>query len=111
MHITTQHGEMHPKTTFSYIIRKRNAYMIAKPHVHSNVGLEEVGLHPQDIKNVHVHWNLNPSELYEHAIRNGEAELTNKGALRVLTGQYTGRSPKDKYFVEQSPSKEKNLVG
>lgn len=81
--------------------------MYAKPHVHSQVGLEAVGLRPRDVKGVHIHWNLNPSELYEHALRNGEAELTNKGAIRVLTGQYTGRSPKDKFFVEQSPSQEK----
>jgi phosphoenolpyruvate carboxykinase (ATP) len=27
--------------------------------------------------------------------------------MRVLTGQYTGRSPKDKYFVEQPSSKDK----
>ena len=79
----------------------------AKPNVHGAVGLDAVGLRQADIKNVHIHWNLNPSELYEHAIRNGEAELTKDGAIRVLTGQYTGRSPNDKYFVEQSPSEEK----
>jgi len=81
--------------------------MYAKPHVHSAVGLEEVGLMPADVKGVHVHWNLNPAELYEHAVRNGEAELTKDGAIRVLTGQYTGRSPKDKFTVEQAPSNEK----
>ncbi|MCA9883251.1 MAG: phosphoenolpyruvate carboxykinase (ATP) [Anaerolineaceae bacterium] len=81
--------------------------MYAKPHVHSSVGLEEVGLKSADVRGVHIHWNLNPAELYEHAVRNGEAEITKDGAIRVLTGQYTGRSPKDKYFVEQSPSKEK----
>jgi phosphoenolpyruvate carboxykinase (ATP) len=67
--------------------------------------LEAVGLrsiHPDN-----VHWNLNPVELYEHAIRNDEAELTRDGALRVLTGQYTGRSPKDKFFVQQAPSASK----
>lgn len=81
--------------------------MYAKPHVHNRVGLEAVGLKSADVRGVHVHWNLNPAELYEHAVRNGEAELTNKGAIRVLTGQYTGRSPKDKFFVEQQPSAEK----
>jgi len=81
--------------------------MYAKPHVHSSVGLEEVGLKPADVRGVQVHWNLNPAELYEHAIRNGEAELTRDGAIRVLTGQYTGRSPKDKFFVRQSPSEER----
>lgn len=80
--------------------------MYAKPNVHSQVGLEAVGLRSADVKGVHIHWNLNPSELYEHAIQNGEAELTDKGAIRILTGQYTGRSPKDKFFVEQSPSSE-----
>jgi len=81
--------------------------MYAKPHVHSSVGLEEAGLRPADIKRVHVHWNLNPSELYEHIVRNGEGEITKDGAIRILTGQYTGRSPKDKYFVDQAPSNEK----
>lgn len=46
-------------------------------------------------------WNLTPSELYEEAIRNKEGILTNKMALRVLTGKYTGRSPKDKFFVDE----------
>ncbi len=81
--------------------------MYAKPHVHGEVGLDEVGLQQADLKDVHVHWNLNPAELYEHAIENGEAELTQDGAIRVLTGQYTGRSPKDKFFVKQPPSEDK----
>jgi phosphoenolpyruvate carboxykinase (ATP) len=68
-------------------------------HVHSKVGLEAVGLNPQR----DVYWNLQPAELYEHALANGEAILTQAGALRVLTGQYTGRSPKDKFVVD-SPS-------
>lgn len=47
-----------------------------------------------------VYRNLSPAELYEHAIRNDEAILTKDMALRVLTGTYTGRSPKDKFTVE-----------
>jgi len=54
-----------------------------------------------------VHWNLNPPEIIEYAIKLGEGHFTNKGALRVLTGQYTGRSPKDKFFVEEPSSKDK----
>ncbi|GAB4521922.1 MAG: phosphoenolpyruvate carboxykinase [Anaerolineae bacterium] len=78
--------------------------MVAYEHVHSQVGLEAIGLHLTGQDGLQVHWNLEPSELYEHAIRNGEATLTRDGALCVLTGQYTGRSPKDKYFVEESTS-------
>ena len=47
-----------------------------------------------------LHHNLSPAELYEHAIRNNEGVLTNHMALSVLTGTYTGRSPKDKFVVE-----------
>jgi len=80
--------------------------MYAKPHVHSKIGLEEVGLKPNDIKRLHIHWNLEPAELYEHIVRNGEGIMTREGAIRILTGQYTGRSPKDKFFVEEDESKE-----
>lgn len=67
----------------------------------------EVGLDPAKLENAQIYYNLNPAELYEQVLANGEGILTEDGAIRVLTGKYTGRSPKDKYFVEQSPSKEK----
>ncbi|MBI1273481.1 MAG: phosphoenolpyruvate carboxykinase [Alphaproteobacteria bacterium] len=52
-----------------------------------------------------VHSNLLPAALYEHALRKGEAELTADGALRALTGSHTGRSPNDKFIVEDSHTK------
>jgi len=64
----------------------------------SNVGLDYLGLKNTD----NVYWNLNPSQLYEHAIQNLEGILTDKMAIRILTGKYTGRSPKDKFIVEQN---------
>src|SRR5689334_14352870 len=80
--------------------------MIAKPEDTRLASLESVGLQLSENDTTHLFWNLTPADLYEHAVKNGEARLTDKGALRVLTGQFTGRSPKDKFFVEQSPSKE-----
>ncbi len=44
--------------------------------------------------------DLSPAELVEHAVRRGEAQLTADGAVCATTGQYTGRSPKDKFVVE-----------
>ena len=51
--------------------------------------------------------NLSVAELYEHAVRRGEATVVATGALTAETGQHTGRSPKDKFFVEEPTSKEK----
>jgi phosphoenolpyruvate carboxykinase (ATP) len=80
--------------------------MYAKPHVRSKVGLDDVGLEVGDGKPAQVHWNLEPAELYEHIIRNNEGKMTSDGAIRILTGQYTGRSPKDKFVVEEGTSKD-----
>lgn len=46
-----------------------------------------------------VHWNYGAPQLYEHALRNGEAVLSADGALCADTGEFTGRSPKDKFTV------------
>jgi len=51
---------------------------------------------------VSVRYNYSEPELYEEALRNGEAVLTAHGALRALTGQHTGRSPKDKHVVRDA---------
>ena len=51
--------------------------------------------------------NLSPAELYEHAVRRGEATIVASGALTADTGQHTGRSPKDKFFVEEPASRDR----
>ncbi|MDQ5822583.1 MAG: phosphoenolpyruvate carboxykinase [Chloroflexota bacterium] len=53
--------------------------------------------------------NLNTAQLVEEAIRNNEGSLAAEGPLVVSTGQYTGRSPKDK-FVVQEPSSLDNIA-
>jgi phosphoenolpyruvate carboxykinase (ATP) len=51
--------------------------------------------------------NLPPAELYEHAVRRDEAVIVSTGALTAETGQHTGRSPKDKFFVREPISQDK----
>jgi phosphoenolpyruvate carboxykinase (ATP) len=54
-----------------------------------------------------VHWDLPTSALYEEAIRRYEGGLSHLGPLVVRTGQYTGRLPKDKFFVREPSSEAK----
>ena len=54
-----------------------------------------------------LHRNLSTSVLITHAIEKKEGVLAQNGAFAVQTGKFTGRSPKDKYFVEEPSSKDK----
>ncbi len=55
-----------------------------------------------------VAYNLCEAALVEAAIARGEGHLGVGGALLVRTGQFTGRSPKDK-FVVRRPSVENTI--
>lgn len=57
--------------------------------------LENLGL--SNIKN--AFWNLSVPALVEKTILLGQGKLTDSGALACDTGEFTGRSPKDKFVV------------
>ncbi len=57
--------------------------------------IEELGLKP-----TLVHRNLSSKELIKIAIARNEGVLTKTGALSVTTGQFTGRSPEDRFIVD-----------
>src|ERR1700693_432485 len=60
------------------------------------------GLSRHGIANFEVaHWNLGTPQLVEKALERREGMLASVGALVVETGQFTGRSPKDKYIVRE----------
>lgn len=46
-----------------------------------------------------AYWNLTPAELVEETLMAGQGILTNTGALAVDTGEFTGRSPQDRFVV------------
>src|SRR5579864_2536025 len=68
------------------------------------VGLEAVGISGA----ANVYWNLGVANLYEEAVRRHEGIIAADGPLVCDTGTFTGRSPKDKFFVKE-PSSEKNI--
>jgi phosphoenolpyruvate carboxykinase (ATP) len=58
----------------------------------SNLGL---------ISTKRIYRNLSVNKLVEHALLNGEGQLSESGALLINTGKYTGRSPEDRFIVDQ----------
>ena len=53
-----------------------------------------------------VHWNQPMPILYEQAVRRGEGEVVAGGSFSVNTGAFTGRTPRDKYIVEEPGTKD-----
>jgi phosphoenolpyruvate carboxykinase (ATP) len=54
-----------------------------------------------------VRANRSIAELYEDAVRAGEGVIAASGPLVVRTGKHTGRSPQDKFIVDESGSTRK----
>ena len=50
------------------------------------------------------YYNLSYEELYTHEVNNNEGITTANGTFAVDTGKFTGRSPNDKFFVEEDSS-------
>ncbi|WP_240417260.1 phosphoenolpyruvate carboxykinase (ATP) [Paenibacillus periandrae] len=48
-----------------------------------------------------LHYNLPVTQLKKMAIERKEGVIASSGALQVFTGTYTGRSPKDKFIVQE----------
>jgi phosphoenolpyruvate carboxykinase (ATP) len=61
-------------------------------------GLEETGVNCKS----NVYWNLPIPELVEQTLKREEGVLADNGSLCVRTGEFTGRSPKDKFAVKDA---------
>jgi phosphoenolpyruvate carboxykinase (ATP) len=71
-----------------------------KQLTNTGIGASPFGLERHGLRNLNMaYWNLGTAQLLEHAIQRREGSLAAGGAFVVRTGQFTGRSPKDKFIV------------
>lgn len=68
-------------------------------------GLENYGI----INPNKVYWNPAQTVLIDEAVSRGEGVFSPDGALMVATGKYTGRSPNDRFVVDNGTEEEKNI--
>ena len=61
------------------------------------VDLSQHGLEPSG----NVHWNMGSEELHQMAVELNEAKLTSDSVLLAVTGERTGRSPNDRFIVDE----------
>ena len=53
-----------------------------------------------------IHYQLSPEELHKITIEKGQGVEVDSGALAVNTGEFTGRSPKDRFIVKDDITKD-----
>tara|TARA_R110000868_G_scaffold360484_1_gene622495 strand:+ start:2299 stop:3915 length:1617 start_codon:yes stop_codon:yes gene_type:complete len=76
--------------------------MVNHNQVTKTISLEQYG-----IKNAKVKYQLSPEQLHHITIEKGQGKEASSGALAVNTGEFTGRSPQDRFIVEDNITKDK----
>ena len=70
-------------------------------HTTKSISLNDLG-----IKNAIIRYQLTSEELQEETIKKDQGVASSLGAIAVNTGEFTGRSPKDRFIVKDAITKD-----
>ena len=73
----------------------------------NRVFLQKPDLSYLNLGGVDAHYQLEVPEIVEEALFNREGTLADTGALAIDTGKYTGRSPKDRFIVDDEITRDR----
>ena len=59
------------------------------------------------LKDTVAHWNLSPEKLQAITVEKGMGRETANGTLAINTGKFTGRSPQDRFLVEDDYTRDR----
>lgn len=76
--------------------------MVEHTPITKTISLKDYG-----IINAKVNYQLSPHELHEETLRLGQGVESSFGALAVNTGEFTGRSPKDRFIVKDDITRDR----
>jgi len=75
--------------------------------VDNNQTTKTISLEDYGIKASKVNYQLTSQELHKETLAKGQGKETNTGALAINTGEFTGRSPKDRFIVKDEVTADK----
>lgn len=68
---------------------------------------KSISLRDYGITNDNIHYQCTPSDLHDITVKKGMGETTSSGALAINTGEFTGRSPMDRFIVKDDITSDK----
>ncbi|UAM97123.1 phosphoenolpyruvate carboxykinase (ATP) [Polaribacter litorisediminis] len=68
---------------------------------------KSISLNSLGIKNATVRYQLTSSELHKETLEKGQGVESSLGSIAVNTGEFTGRSPMDRFIVKDDITKDK----
>ena len=71
--------------------------MIENTHTTKTISLETY-----NIKSAKIHYQLSSKALHDITIKKEQGKEASSGALAINTGEFTGRSPKDRFIVRDA---------
>ena len=72
-----------------------------------NPSTKSISLDSLGIKNATIRYQLSSDELHEETLQKNQGRETSLGAITVETGEFTGRSPKDRFIVKDDITEDK----
>ena len=73
----------------------------------SNLITKTISFIDHGITNNRIHYQLSPEELHEITLSKNLGKEASSGALAVNTGEFTGRSPLDRFIVKDEITENK----
>ncbi|MGK0377529.1 MAG: phosphoenolpyruvate carboxykinase (ATP) [Patiriisocius sp.] len=73
----------------------------------NNQTTKMISIDQYGIKNAKVNYQLSAEELHKETIQKGQGKEADNGALAVNTGEFTGRSPMDRFIVKDEVTEDK----
>ena len=67
---------------------------------------KSISLNNLGIKNAKIQYQLTSDELHALTIKKNQGKISSQGAIAVSTGEFTGRSPKDRFIVKDDVTKD-----